>query len=93
MLFNVQAYLLKWLIQTFYHISFQLSLIPNLLRLGQQHTNIDGFKHEYFEIFYIAMDGICKEQLGRDYNSQTKTAWRKIFRLIVTKVKQMITHA
>ena len=71
-----------------YRFMSQVILIPNLLRLGQQHTNIQGFKHEYFQSFSRAMNDVFKKHLGRAYTKETRIAWNKISSLIINTVEQ-----
>ena len=72
---------------TFRHL-LQIVLIPNLIKLGQQHADIQGFQHDYFDVFRKAMNEVFSKYLGRAYTSETRTAWNKIFSLITDKVEE-----
>jgi hypothetical protein len=66
----------------------QVILIPSLLKLGQQHIDIKGFKHEYFEVFVRAMNDVFRKHMGRAYTRDTRIAWNKILNLITSTVEQ-----
>ena len=60
--------------------------VPNLDLLGRKHQEFHGFRAEYLRTYEAAMENVWKESLGRRFDKATRRAWRKVFRLITSRV-------
>ena len=66
--------------------ALDLIVMPNLSQLGKTHTKFKGFTLDHLDVFVEAMDNVWAEELGEEYNIDTKEAWNKLFHLIVSNI-------
>lgn len=67
--------------------ALDIIITQNLIRLGRHHARIDNFRLEYLDVFQTAMMDVWRMVLGPTrFNRKCRRAWRKIFRLITSKV-------
>jgi len=66
--------------------SLEVIAVPNLDLLGRKHRAIHGFQTDYLRTFEQAMEDVWSEELGRKFDKSACLVWRKIFKLITSRV-------
>lgn len=59
-----------------------------LILLGRQHKHYEGFKLEYFEVFYDALMWQWERYLGSEFTHEVADTWSRLFVYFMEKLKE-----
>ncbi|KAL4231372.1 hypothetical protein ACF0H5_008951 [Mactra antiquata] len=59
-----------------------------LIVLGRQHKHYEGFKPEYFEVFYDALMWQWERYLGNEFTPEVADTWSRVFVYFMEKLKE-----